>query len=286
VIGNERYFVADEDGDGKTATWSEDCGRRVQVNLSRDDDCDDTDPTRSVRAYPDFDGDGWTAPMFECFGEVPPGYVVTSAWRVDCDDTSADRQRTAYADLDGDGYGDETDVRCVRALDDGGLPRLTSMSPGDCDDSDPNRNSGEREQWADGVDSDCDGDDDPLHCAQGQCGCDLLRTPPLAVDPACAAPDLVFVNVEACFGCGGYHAVVVGNRGSMPVTGGFDIADVDGGTPLHVAEDLPPGGVSHPIVVAHGGFTARLVTSIAECDLTNNTVGLQGVGGPCDPASL
>lgn len=286
VLGHETYSLTDEDGDGKTAWWGEQCGRRVQVDLSLagNDDCDDTDPSRSVRAYPDADGDGWISPMFGCFGEVPAGYVVHPAPRIDCDDAAADRQVTVYGDRDGDGYGNTADVRCVRDFGGDGAPALTSAIPGDCDDTDPARNPSAPEQWADLVDSNCDGDDNPLHCAEGQCGCELLDTPPLAVDPSCAAPDLLFAKVETCNTCGGYDAVVVGNRGSTAVTGGFDItAETDGGTPLHVAEDLPPGGVSHPIPIAHGGFTARLSASVAECSLTNNTIDLPNTSGPCDP---
>ena len=156
-----------------------------------DDDCDglvdgdddSLDATGSgVESWPDGDGDGYG----DAFGggwacERPPGNVDNS---LDCndadasinpdaseicdgadndcdgltddDDDSIDLSTTTtyYDDSDGDGYGDgSTGVESCR-------PPAGSVSDGtDCNDGDAAVNPGATEVVADGVDSDCDGNE-------------------------------------------------------------------------------------------------------------------------------
>ncbi len=148
-----------------------------------DNDCDggvDLDASDAETWYIDYDGDGYgygaSAYTTESCTE-PSGYVDNDG---DCDDTSAAASpagsevcdgldndcngsvdvgasdaTTWYADGDGDGYGDPdaSSEGCDPASDEVG-------DATDCDDGDGGVNPGAEESWYDGVDQDCDGNDD------------------------------------------------------------------------------------------------------------------------------
>jgi uncharacterized protein (TIGR03382 family) len=147
-----------------------------------DNDCDGTVDEEAVGLgawYTDADGDGFGDPATEVLSCTPPKGTVANG--LDCDDADAsvlpggeelcdgvdnDCDGTVdeadatdalvlYVDADGDRYGDE-------------LVSITSCAPvpgytrtaGDCDDADATINPGAAEVWYDGVDQDCDGNDD------------------------------------------------------------------------------------------------------------------------------
>ena len=148
-----------------------------------DDDCDgDVDEDSAVDAatwHPDVDGDG--------YGDVSRSSVACSAPSgsvadgLDCDDHNvavypgadeycngydddcdgavdeADAVDTStwYADLDGDGYGDPGSLLAACSQ-----PPLSSTDNTDCDDSMASVHPGAPETWYDGIDQDCDGNDD------------------------------------------------------------------------------------------------------------------------------
>jgi hypothetical protein len=125
----------------------------------------------------DVDDDGITSCAGDCDdtnADIHPGAVeVVDGIDQDCDDRIDDG--TVGADDDGDGYCEAT-YSCT----DGSLP-------GDCNDGVPNVNPGEIEDYADGIDNDCDGivdfgttdvDGDGFSVAGGDCDDeDANRTP-------------------------------------------------------------------------------------------------------------
>jgi len=146
-----------------------------------DDDCDgtvDVGATDESIWYGDADGDGYgdsSSTNIAC--SAPTGYVADDS---DCDDGDATVNPGAtetcnsvdddcdgdidedasdatayYSDGDGDGYGDDSSV----TYDCGTLSGMTTTG-GDCDDLDPLIHPGATE-YCDGVDTDCDGTDDP-----------------------------------------------------------------------------------------------------------------------------
>ena len=148
-----------------------------------DNDCDgDVDEDSAVDAtawHPDLDGDGYgDASSSTAACSAPSGYIADGS---DCDDHNsaaapgadeycngydddcdgavdeADALDTStwYADLDGDGYGDPGSpfAACTQ-------PPRTSTDATDCDDSLASVHPGAMEIWYDGIDQDCDGNDD------------------------------------------------------------------------------------------------------------------------------
>ncbi len=115
----------------------------------------------------DLDGDGYSqcaAPEgpVDCDDANPavhPGAVelcngIDDNCDGDVDGTAADRP-TWWVDADGDGYGDPD--AWVLACE---APEGAVGNDQDCDDTDPAIHPGATETWYDGVDTDCDGDDD------------------------------------------------------------------------------------------------------------------------------
>jgi hypothetical protein len=272
----------DGDGDGVVGVWLVGCGGEAQ-SVPDSEDCDDADPTRARKQFRDADGDGVTTGNVVCLPYPTPGYQTYASYPGDCDDTAPDRQVIAFADADGDGYGDLNNQRCVAKASP--QPPGLSIDAGDCNDGDPAIHPGATEHWNDGVDSNCDRKEDPLGCSSdpANCGCDLLSVTGAAVDSSCKAADLYLVDQRVCRACAGINVLLVGNRGTRPVVGGFDLVTPDG-YKLHVDEDLPSSGVSHPIAFHRPlAPSVRIVTSAAECDLTNNELELPSAQGICDP---
>ncbi|MEL6349997.1 MAG: MopE-related protein, partial [Myxococcota bacterium] len=169
-IGKEVYErrmadFTDDDGDGYHEEDG-DCNDldpafspgAVEVCDNRDENCDgiiDNDAVDAPVWYPDADGDGHGAFVGEVRSCEPP----EGAWLrepSDCDDTDASVvSRVWYQDDDGDDYGVEEVV--FSACD---APENTSAQAGDCDDQNPRVNPGVEEVCLDGVDNDCDGDND------------------------------------------------------------------------------------------------------------------------------
>ena len=274
-------FTEDRDGDGVAANYIVSCrGLSVAPPSAAASDCDDSDPTRFQLARTDADGDGYVTGEPQCIGKLSAGYGFLTYSNFDCDDHDATVQLFAYDDLDGDGYG-STSKHCIPAqLADAALPKGVVRDPSDCDDHDPLIHPGAFEQWHDGVDSDCDGRDDPLSCdvpassaaadagqdrliippAIPACGCELLDTPGVAVEPGCKGTDLFVVQQQACFDCIGHNLVVIGNRGASATSGGYDLLLGDEPTSLHVNQDLDSGAVSLPLVLEGSGKTLRIIS--------------------------
>ncbi|MEL6344457.1 MAG: MopE-related protein [Myxococcota bacterium] len=130
----------------------------VEVCDNQDENCDgivDNDAVDAPLWYPDADGDGHAALTGEVRSCEPPG----EAWLrepSDCDDTDASVvSRIWYRDEDGDGYGIEGVAFSVCEA-----PEDTSAQAGDCDDQKSWVYPGAVEICLDGVDNDCDGDND------------------------------------------------------------------------------------------------------------------------------
>ena len=149
----------------------------------QDNDCDEVidenDAVDTTTWHQDADEDGYgspTATVLAC--DLPPGYVGDAS---DCDDSDASVNldgtevcdgvdndcndavdepeatdaRSWNRDADGDGYGDPlaTTVSCEQPT--GYVDENT-----DCNDDNSAVNPGEDEIWYDGIDQDCDGNDD------------------------------------------------------------------------------------------------------------------------------
>jgi hypothetical protein len=257
----------DRDGDGVVATWIVGCGTSLLApDQSAASDCDDTDPARSELAWADSDGDGWISGDPQCVAKMAPGYVTNHVAPRDCDDHDAAVQAYGYDDRDGDGYG--SGIHCVPVGLTHAPPSGVAFEPGDCNDRDPLIHPGAFEQWRDGVDSDCDGRDDPLDCDSAAdasvqspvCGCELLDAPRVATNAACQGDELFVAQQLACTDCIGHNLFVIGNRGAAATSGGYDLRLADDPTPLHVNQDLAPGEVSMPIVVEGSGKLLRVVS--------------------------
>jgi MYXO-CTERM domain-containing protein len=144
-----------------------------------DTDCDDSDSASypsapescsdavdyncdGVVSRVDLDGDGWAA-CEECddlnINVNPTAVEVCNTIDDDCngvvDGSEAEDAFTFYVDADSDGYGDPT-----RPVFDCAAPEGTSASDADCDDDNPLANPEGTEVWYDGVDQDCDENDD------------------------------------------------------------------------------------------------------------------------------
>jgi len=155
----------------------------VEVCDNLDNDCDglvdEPDATDASTWYRDEDEDNYGSPEVSTVACVPPaGYIADNQ---DCDDQDADinplgievcdgadndcndavdepsalDSTTWYLDADGDDYGDPkiSTLSCFQPT--GYVDENT-----DCDDSNDDVNPGMDEVWYDGIDQDCDGNDD------------------------------------------------------------------------------------------------------------------------------
>jgi len=150
------YDDSDGDGLGDTASPLSGCSQPSGTVENDDDDC----PTQDASAC-DLDGDGCLDDVDadgisdcddveECDGGDNDGDGL-----VDDDDPDVTGQSTWYADADSDTYGDPATT--VVACD---APPSAVADDTDCDDTDGSVNPGAAELWYDGVDQDCDGNDD------------------------------------------------------------------------------------------------------------------------------
>lgn len=232
----------------------------------------------------DADGDAWGGGRTVSAGcedetAVPPsGFAVCYD---DCDDADASIYAWAAPDRDGDGFAPTGQTTsCIGALSE---DQTYGALPGDCNDEDPSVSPGIREQWLDGVDSDCDGAEDPNDCSAEE-----LDSTPVEIDPNCGdLPDLYVVRAFGCLPMCGKETpyVVVGNRGGSAIdaevklTSNYEFtADATSTIPL----ELGPGERSNPLALPGNGlgrldFSVEFASAISECDPTNN-VGQSGVG--------
>jgi Putative metal-binding motif len=236
-----------------------------------------------VVAYIDGDGDGigseTSATVHHCTPEMPPGYAQAPG---DCNDADPSLYRWAYPDADADGFGADAGRICVGAS----IPTQFVSIPDDCADDSELVYPGAPEQWSDGVDSNCDGKDDPADCAQQPmpCGCEdaLAQPPTVAVDPKCQQADLFILKTTRCLLCGSPETVyvVVGNRGSaasppdVPITVSVAGAQT---VPVYIAAPLPPGTATAPLMVDSRAGSAQIIIGVppgTDCDPSNDATSL------------
>ena len=170
------YRDADGDGFGDPDRPIDGCAPEAVDNA---DDCNDTDPTATIRRvyYTDTDEDGWGGATTPASCGVPAGAVARSGdcddtdprvhpeatevcngrdedcdGRVDDDDDAVADPITWFRDADTDGHGDPgvTTEACLP-------PDGFVADAADCDDSDPGRAPTAIERCLDGTDDDCDG---------------------------------------------------------------------------------------------------------------------------------
>jgi len=123
-----------------------------------------------------------------------------------------------FPDADGDGVGAlDPEAEPVEACIALGIPEGYAPLFGDCDDEDPERSPRTPEQFSDGIDSDCDGAEDPDPC--------YPSTEQASADDACAdRATLSVVSVRECKGwCPRNSYAVIANRGEIPFSGGVEV---------------------------------------------------------------
>jgi hypothetical protein len=127
---------------------------------------------------------------------------------------------------------------------------------------------------ADGVDSNCDGVEDPDDCSAEE-----LDSTPVEIDTSCgSSADLFVVRAFGCYvNCGEQWYVVVGNRGGSTVDGRAVLTTVDDWSEQSttISLTLEPGARSNPLTLppaGHGPFdvAVELESGPPECDPNNN----------------
>lgn len=233
----------------------------------------------------DADGDAWGGGRTVSGGCEDEAAVPQSGFAVcfnDCDDTDASVYAWAAPDADGDGFAPVGSApACIGPLPEG---QRYGALPGDCNDENPSVSPGVPEQWLDGVDSDCNGEEDP-----NDCSADEFDSSTSEVDPNCAdLPDLFVVRTFGCLPMCGSETpyVVLGNRGGGRIDGRVTListSDYSGDHGTTVSLTLDPGEHSNPLALPSTGiigrfdFRVELESAAPECDLSNNT-GQSGVG--------
>ena len=134
------YADADSDGYGDAGSRITSCSQPAGYT-SNSTDCDDVDNSVHPGADEHCDGDDE-----DCDGSVDESAVDMTVW---------------YPDADGDSYGNPRLPISSCAQPPGYLTDNT-----DCDDADGDVHPGANEEWFDGVDSDCDGSEDPDACVE------------------------------------------------------------------------------------------------------------------------
>jgi hypothetical protein len=189
--GNQSDKGTDQDGDGYTAQY--DCDDiNPDVHPGADEYCDDIDwdcdgevvddhALDAVSYFADLDFDGRGDPLAETRScAILDGHVTDAT---DCDDTTprvspdvvevcdgldndcddeidvnAADVSTWRLDADGDGYG--TNDLAIQGITDCDGPTGYIDNSDDCDDNDPNVHPSATEEWYDGIDQNCAGDND------------------------------------------------------------------------------------------------------------------------------
>ncbi|MFN7147761.1 MAG: MopE-related protein, partial [Myxococcota bacterium] len=294
------YTDADADGWGDPATASAACTAPAGA-VAVAEDCDDTDGTLTpdTRWSLDYDGDGFGNPGFslvQC--ERPAGYVrderdcddtdaavnpdgteVCNGYdddcdaRVDDDDAPVVGTSTWHADTDGDGFGDA--ARTTAACD---APDGTVADGTDCDDTDAAVSPDGDEAWYDGVDSDCDGAEDPSVCDE------LPGGATVAWDAACATTwgASWSVATEWTTDTSSYFDVGASYNQIMmtPVVGNLTDDDADGDID---ADDIPDVAFT---TFASSGYASAGYLRVVSGDGAGDTLWAQSIRPLLDPREM
>ena len=121
---------------------------------------DEEEPSNEEEPPVDEDGDGLTVDDGDCDDTNPaiPGEELCDELDNDCDGTVDEDATDAlswYEDQDNDSYGDAASVQMACTQPEGFTDNNT-----DCDDDNADIFPDAEDEWYDGVDSNCDGEDD------------------------------------------------------------------------------------------------------------------------------
>jgi hypothetical protein len=206
---------------------------------------------------------------------------------------------------------DDAAAESSDAAGDAADPDAAHVFEADCDPEDPQREDGFYERFADGIDSNCDGRDDPA-MVSAPCSCDWLESAGMpevsrcgaGFDPAAAQlavssatlgvascamlPDLAISFVAQCKSeCAGvpiYFSVAnLGGARSAPATVSLDGSFRSGPsrTPLAI-EPLEPGQHTALIdVLATGAYRIVVATSGEQCSTDNDAVSVDAYDLHC-----
>jgi hypothetical protein len=268
-------YYPDHDGDGFSGSMDAIEGDDCEVapegyTIGFHDDCDDTDPDVFRIVFADADGDGFIPEDGErCVGQkTPEGY--TSANRGDdCDDGDPDVFERYGPDLDGDGYiANGADLVCTSNPPEDYLPTSLIGQP-DCDDADPELHPNTWDSFGDGVDSDCDGNDNPPVCTPEARA--VLDAEPET--DSCEGADLALVGAMPCAPCHGQPGQVVirvSSQGSQASPESELELEIDGELSSVAIPALEPGTAAPFTFVAETGVVAALAAP--DCDSSNDEI--------------